>query len=234
MGQFLYFLTDCRTAKDAGLGYALEDKCALADMQGPTGKGGVILSRDATAIRFDAEWKESGSQEWLERGDGRVWIGMNTADPPMALTLERAEMLPGEPLPMAAGGMWQVPRLRMYVAEHGLVTALPQRMRRSKGQWCDGGVLEEWQAADQLGEELLELVVRFYEESESPLAKLSVAEAAGYVSRILRINYRVTDDELGLLGVLPTDSRLIDALRYAIDYDTAEADLLGKLGALAE
>lgn len=233
MGQFVYFLTDCREPKAAGLAYALSDACSIADMVGPTGKPGVLASQQADAIRYDPDWKESKSQEWLERADGRVWIGINTADPPTAPELEKPDRLPGELLPMADGHLWQVPRLRMYVAEHGLVVALPQRMRRDKGRWIDGEVLDQWKAADALGENLLELVLSLHEpDGKGKLATLKICEAADYVSRILAINYRVTADELGLMGAVPTDERLIAALRYAIDYDTAEADLLGKLAAL--
>jgi hypothetical protein len=233
MGQFIYFAADGSRKPDlCGLTYAFPGNFSTSEMAGPNGLPGIFFSVDADAIRFDQEWETTGTQEWVEREDGKVWIGFNTSSPPTAAELAKPKQVTGRAMPLVEGGEWIVPRLRMYVAEHGFAVALPQRIRRSKGKWYDGEVLPEWREADQLAEELLDLLVQFDAEC-NPFGKMRMIDAAEYASRILAVNYRVTADELGAMGALPMDERLRDVLHFAIDYQAAEDDVLKKLEALA-
>lgn len=219
MTQFAYFHAGNRPDWATLLPYVFGDKApAECEMRGPEGLGGHFASLEAGSIRYTPD-----QQEWYERGDG-LWIGMNTARPPHASDLQRPKIVAGSNVDLATY-TWHVPRLRCYMAEHGWTTAMPLRMKRVRGQWTSDGVLPEVEALDSLGVELVDRMLMVHNAGLDPDASvgLSWSEAADLVSRVLAVNYRVSADELGMLGALATDDRLGAVLRFATDFDAALA-----------
>lgn len=231
MSQFVYFTTT-RGKPDLaelGLAYAMEAPHRAEIDGGPGGGAGVLLSHAADGLFYAPD-----RQHVTPLREG-VWMLWDRLQAPRPTDLARTEQLAGEWVTLADGQPWLAPRLRVYAGEYGFQCALPRRLARASGAWVDGAVLEEWAAADALGEELLDHMIRRFADGRRPdvAADLTWAEAADLVARVLAINYRVSADELAALGALATDQRLGDVLRVAIDYETAEADALGKLRALA-
>ena len=231
MGQFVYFVPGPRRPlAECGLSHAFEVGPASAEADGPGGAG-VMYSAEAEAIRYDPVWQETETQDWVEREDG-VWVGVSQLAHPTPADLFRSRQMPGEAMLLDDGQAWIVPRLRVYLSECGFAVAMPQRKRRTKQGWIPQEILPEWQAADAVAEELLDRMVRVHAsdtESSPDIARtLTVGDGLRLVSKVLRINYRVDEYELGLLGSLASNDRLVAVLRSAIDYDTAEADVLGK------
>jgi len=213
MSQFVYF------APSAEMLPRSFGKSA-SHMRGPGDQDGVFRSDDPECIRYSPE-----HQEWVERADG-VWVGVNTDRPlPSSIDLARGEMLPGPLILLADGCVWQVPRLRVHSGQYGWLVALPARLRYEAGEWRVGEVLPEHKAADSLGERLLKRMMDAHAaiDSPDPAHNLTIAEAAGLVAEVLSLNYRVGAEELSLTGALPTDARLAEVLREAVDYDAAEA-----------
>lgn len=221
MTQFVYFTTDKSKAPD----YA--GPCS-ARMKGPGDQEGLFLSADADSIRYLPD-----QQEWIERADG-VWVGVNRDRPmPTPDGLAKPKQLPGPEVTLADGNRWVVSQLRVFASEHGWAVAVPTRMKLVDGEWQSGEVLPEFADADALGEDLLARMLAAYESIENPDATdgMTFADAAGYVARVLAVNYRVGPEELSLLGALPMDGRLGEVLRAATDYDSAEAWVEKKLAA---
>lgn len=233
MGQFVYFISGkYRPPEECGLGYAFEEGPARGEIaKGPNGQAGVLLSVDGAACRYVEDPTE---QVWIDTANPDVFIGYELANKPTPTDLKRSRVPQiADAIKLADNQVWEVPQLRLWMDHFGFVVALPTRPMRSGGQWLEGQVLPEWEHADEVANRILAKMLELADQGSDPDAGVgwSFADAMDMVSDVLAINYRVSADELGLLGTLGKDDRLATVIRLASDYERAEVAALKKIKA---
>ena len=220
MSQFLYFIAGKKKLEEAGLAYAFDETPAYAESKGPGGREGVMLCNDPDAIRYSQD-----DQEWLQI-NADAWVGCEKENRPEPQDLKREKWLPGDNVKLLDGA-WEVPRLQVFVdGNAGFSLALPGRAIWKEGAWQLGEVTDAYADADDL---LRDLMARMQSAEQGDASgSMSFTDGLDYAARILKVNYRVSQPELSLLGSLPTDERLIDIVHIATDYKSAFEHFLGK------
>lgn len=82
----------------------------IADtMRGPDGGRGQLFCLSGPGMRLGYRPSE---QTWRKCAGGRFWLGWYENEVPGPKTLARRSMVPGIPVPLAGGTLWQVPIAR--------------------------------------------------------------------------------------------------------------------------
>lgn len=254
MANFLLFVpgvagADPEILRRIGLGDLLVDGgVSFADCQrGPSGRAGVLCWMDSRhrplennlPIRYrpeELEWTASVEDDG--RPAGRFWIGIDPARLPDHDALIRRRPYPGFSLGDAAGRLWTIPDSTRAVT-------VPRRRASGKIEWEDSPDLEPYVEAcrdvrenmvrELAIEELLPQIV------ESPTPDdvidtlvnaddprvITVTEGADIVYRGLRLNYRLTDELIDMLGILDSQV-LVRGICLAIGLPQLHADVNAK------
>ncbi|MBN1126922.1 MAG: hypothetical protein JXA82_18110 [Sedimentisphaerales bacterium] len=215
--RFLYFIPNMQTVtaevlKDTGLSQILEEPiCQRSPTLGPEHAMGVLLSMNRSRdVIFDPN-----RQRWTPSIDKTYWIGLDNETPPAPHELAREEMLAGHKVILGDGNEWLVPVARQVSGG----CALPRSLSiGADGQAVTGAVIGKlasfWKQVEALWDDTLILLdMREGEPALTLTDRLKLAVQA------LSLNYRVTLDEVVLLGLLDTDSlqKVLDAV---IDWPT--------------
>ena len=221
MAGFLYFFPDL-----AGYHSDTVAQCGLSDLlrpgnhgaretsAGPGGKRGVVL---ATKPLCEPIGYQPERQTWSECADGKFWLGYENDAKPTPADLIRRSAVVGYPIELADGQEWMIPAARVNDGTAG--TMLPQsisldaqgkRLYRTLPKY-DRLAAYAVQAFDGLRHATLdegdEVAV------DEDFKWLACVEALG-------TNYRVTQWEVGALGILtrqlydPVLSALVDFPAY--------------------
>lgn len=229
MAAFIYFVEGVTKPQDAGLGYAFDESPPKTECKsGPDGKSGWLHSTDPDCLRYLPD-----SQEWTRISDS-VYVGRDKNATIVPYGLIRKDVVPGEDILLADDNAWHVPRLRVFMGEHGFQTVFPRRLKRKDGEWVLGEVLALHEEADKLGSELLEKMMTLHNDGNDPDVQQVIVredEAADYATRLLAMNYRVGPEELGMLGCLATSTLLGQILSTATDYKNGQDWALKKVQA---
>jgi len=223
MAAFLYFLPNRAgaTASDlaeVGLASVL-DMRGLATREtasGPGGHGGIIVSLGKPSdVRFDPE-----AQEWRACNDGAYFLGWFRDTPPTPDDLAREDSIPGHKVALSDGGEWVVPMATSPVQP----APVPRRLSiDASGNWQQqietrfAGLCERAERAWELFQRdvgLIELA-----EGETPSELMPEEEQTALAVEALAVNYRVSQWEVGYLGLLSTTNRL-EILKALFDWPT--------------
>jgi hypothetical protein len=170
--------------------------------KGPGDHSGTLVAFMGQTLDIVKEYDEH-AQEWLEAppdgelARGRYWIGYVKARKPSAGDLQRAKLIPGEPVCLDDGQAWIVPcshyapRHRTRDRETGQETFIVKDEHREWVEWSN------------------ELFDQILSEGFPPLSggeySIHVPYGLKYASLTLSKNYRVNMDVLDLLKVIPED-----------------------------
>lgn len=192
---------------------------------GPGGKSGIVIASGGDVPRYDA-----AKQTWSRRfGQEGSYVGCWNDNRPGPEQLARKEQLPGAELRFLDGKMWLVPVLRQWRDKEDRVvfaTALPTILQRSPltGRLVSGAVVLPLQS---LWSRSCEIASALISQSKGGSLTIDTDELDGYIADLLAVNYRVTLDEISLLGLLDID--LYRKILFAsLDWDRMRA-LVGNL-----
>lgn len=198
MGGFLYFFPGIRNSGDVtpellaecGLSNVFDkpgfDACHCAS--GPNGGPGVTTApRDLGGPACQYARNE---QTWTECADGKFWLGHYELPKPADLL--RANPVDAFIVPLADKQLWTVPVARAHPGS--LNCTLPTVTRlKSNGEHIHE-IMGEFVPLMKLAQSVLPMLTQ--DEPEDPMLYWRVAVAA------LATNYRVTQWEVGALGIL--------------------------------
>ena len=180
---------------------------------GPGKQTGLVLTyRDADGQVDGRMGYYAAQQEWQSFLDGKLWIGIDTANPPTPEQLRRKRQHRGYPIELADGDQWQIPIIRrpdgssllptdMYVDDAG---ELQQPLKRQ--------YLTYW-------EESAEVADWFFSENGSGSfggESFSAKKALSLAVRALSLNYRFGDREQAVLRILDSET-YIAVLGFSVD-----------------
>jgi len=176
--------------------------------RGPGDRSGVILcyqGRDGQLPRRLGYYPDE--QAWLEVGDGRYWLGHDTADPPTADDLQRpGRRHPGYFLDSDCG-RWVVPVIRRPDDTTDLPRDLYQDLRTGElHQPLKAAYHDYW---EETGEVLAFLRLKEDPGDEPRRVEIPMARALDLAVRALGLNYRFGQAEQALLRVIDADNLLL-------------------------
>jgi hypothetical protein len=212
---FLYYLPNVDAAgpeviAEAGLTYALPPDRPITHTKvqanGPDNGRGVLvadgkLEPALVRIRPEVVWTKGGV----------VWIGHDPENLATPESLLRVDPLPGDLVRMADQREWIIPKARAWSGDEsaaGWVAMLPTVGKLDdEGKWTSGGIVKRYQ-------HLWDLAARWFdsrldslggqEDEERELAGYTVAEMFDAVCELLVANYRLSRQEVSILGLLDT------------------------------
>lgn len=193
---------------------------------GPGGQPGLLVGQDGPGdFRHVAT-----EQTWVPRfGYPGTYVGIWNDHRPTAAELKRNEMVAGLKVQMLDGDKWIVPLLREWREQDESVVyrvALPCVLQRCQqtGAFVEGDVIltfrDLWHRSCAIADDLLA-------QGKEGHVTLESIEFDRFVSGLLAVNYRVTGDEIGLLGLL-NNELYREVLFAALDWHRLMA-LLGNL-----
>lgn len=216
MTGFLYYLPRTIEPPEHLTGEPMS-RCGVS--RGPDGAPGTLIVPDCDAMpRFRVDL---AAQTWMQCG--AWWLGYETAAPPTASLLRRAQQIAGHAVTLGDGGAWVVPLAVVVQFVEDRITRgthLPQSLRLgAEGQWVSQ-ILPQYLGVSHAAEQMYQHLI-----GQGPAP--SVAEAASIAADALSVNYRVTAWECSALGLLTTEN-LADVLRALVDWPVIEAWLAEK------
>ena len=233
--MFLYFLPgepkppDRERIAAAGLEYAFDD---LAEMVagtisgngGPDGQAGVVIVAKRTDGRVGYY---PDAQTWRKIPGSDAWIGYVTDDRPKPADLLRSKVIDGHEVELGDGHRWLVPIASQATEENGEYTgnvcALTVGLTRdTDGRWVRGEVAPKYRSLWNLAEPCWDALVRGV---EGALRDSLPAQGEAAVA-VLSGNYRLSDTEVDLLGLLD-DQNVTEILLALVDWPTV-TELLKK------
>ena len=233
--MFLYFLPgepkvpDRERIAAAGLQYAFDDldemvPGTISGNGGPDGNPGVVIAAKRTAGRVGYY---PDVQTWQQIPGSEAWIGYVTAEPPKPADLLRSKPIAGHEVELGDGQRWLVPIASQATEKEGEyagnVCALTVGlMRDSDGRWVRGEVADKHKSLWDLAEPCWDALVRG---TEGPLRDSLPAQGEAAVA-VLSGNYRLSDTEVDLLGLLD-DKNVTEILLALVDWPTV-TELLKK------
>ncbi len=145
MSQFLYYNPGQPPADDltawglSHLGKASELARSGSEVPGPDGGSGRLYAiNDSVRIRYLPD-----KQTWRKAPGGKFWAGFDHDARPTPQSLLLADALPGVPVKLLDGNVWDVLQARRYT-EKGLTHALPRRLTLDEsGKWIQGDVTKD-------------------------------------------------------------------------------------------
>ncbi len=208
MGHITYFLPGAHEQMPAtgimssGLSHAIDpDRDSRRPThRGPNGGPGLLLAHGGIP---DC----SPSMVWHAPADGDPtwWIGWDPAKAPTAKDMARPEQFTGHPV-MLAGEAWMVPVARF--ASGG--TQFPRRLVRQAGVFAAGDVEAEYRA-------LWDAACRIWDALTGEADAIELPDAAAIACQALACNYRVSEVEVDLLGLLNT-ARTLEVCKALADW----------------
>lgn len=240
MAHLLYFWEDRSTAtRDdvtaAGLGYALGDGLSFGECRsiGPGGRGGICMCRTAERFGYYPE-----RQKWRaipsDKGLG-LWCGYWLESPPKPEELERPKLLPGFPVTLLDGCLYQAPAAyewretdeRMLWSE-----SLPASAElNAKGEWARGPVRPEYRRLWEIATGVWDV---YYGGGNPTDRTIAASDARTMAAEVLAVNYRLTKWEVALLGLFDDPPNIaIEILRATIGQPTVEAWMQKKRNSVA-
>jgi hypothetical protein len=209
MRRFLYFIpevgaADTRTLARCGLlsrftshGGILIEHGVTPLANGPAGSG-VIVSAGAQPPDYAPQ-----RQRWMI--GKQFWVGLETPDmPPRPADLEREIGISGVELTLNDSQAWRIPVVRRWNREAlqhvpNLPTSLTPELVDGKYTY-KRQVSPEYQPIDALAERLW---AGFHSNKT-----LTINQAFADASTLLAVNYRLGEEEAGMLGLLDGDTAL--------------------------
>ena len=176
-------------------------QCRQVHANGPDGGSGVIIAHQAAAGSADSDQiigMQADSQTWVACKDGDFWLGRRRGWSPTPNDLERPRgsgFTAGYDVPLGDGQIWTVPTVRKI----GRVAALPQSMQMdlATGEF-QLAILQRYAAAWEASGEIFDHVFS--------TRGLLWARAFKLCVDMLSLNYRVSEYEVSLLGLITTDN----------------------------
>jgi len=224
MSQFVYFIpgTDAEAKTDALIDAAgLTSRFEQVHGQrmtvyfkfwpmGPDGKSGLAISAAPCSETFDAE-------TMIVLECAKYHVLYHTSARPGAADLERLVELAGYEIVLADGGKWKIPLLRRWdEVKEAFVAALPSRImpriRDGVGriERCTDVRYAELEKLAMIFEEAIVLGVVW------PLQDMFFAAVS-----LLKVNYRVDEAEIGVLGLL-NDDLCLTMIGLSVDLPTLQ------------
>lgn len=230
--MFLYYLAGSKKqaltieeARAAGLGHAFDDAGggprAAPTRKGPDGKAGLLVATPAATgkVLFDP-----AAQAWRRVPGSDLWVGLPNGATVRPEQLARRERFDGQPVELADGQAWLIPRL-VGVLEHR-PSSVPRRFDLDEAGEPVVTVHERYRdLVERAWPHWLEFVGELGEQP-APTVKDSLDLAAD----ALALNYRLSRFEaIAVLRLFDT-AALTRVRRALIDADAIEADLAARAG----
>lgn len=185
-----------------GLGHAfVRTVTSRATDAGPGGAAGVLVSALDLPIHYSPD-----KQTWRRLPTTDIWFGWDATVGPDKY--ERESQLRGEAVRFSDGREWIVPTARDF-ADGRLYCALPMayQLQDDGVTWGPSGVLPQYQ---RYWERSLELAEKWFH-ADQRLA-ITFNDMFEFVADGLSLNYRLSRLEIGVLGLLSSDSELFRAV----------------------
>lgn len=188
--------------REHGLGHAfVQTVTSRVVDRGPGGNSGVLISALDLPIHYSPD-----NQTWRKLPTQEIWFGWDDTVGPDRYA--RETQLRGESVQFSDGKEWVIPTARDF-AEGRLFCALPMAYQlQEDGQtWGPNGVLTKYQ---KYWDRSLELAEKWFHADQ----RLSITfnDMFEFVAEGLSINYRLSRLEIGVLGLLSSDSELFRAV----------------------
>ncbi len=194
---------------------------------GPGEKPGYVLHDNSFGgtPRYEKE-----KQVWVPRfGFPGTYVGYWKDSPPGPNELKREKIVAGQPVELLDGQRWVVPLLREWREQDDQIPfeiKLPRVLSRDEdtGRLVMGDVVRPfrdlWQNSCAIADELLE-------QFKGGKVVIDTDQLDSFVAALLGLNYRVSLDEIGLLGLLDF-ARYHEIVLCALDWHRLR-ELLGNL-----
>lgn len=221
MAAFLYFTEKTDTIKDYRYAFDSDPQKVEVFAKGPNGGKGFMW--------FDRRWtnqiervRPNDGIEWHKIGDA-VWCGCYQDDTPTPADLLVDDPIPGEGVLLGDGNEWLIPKARRF-EESGFVCALPRQYKYVDGRWARASVLERhkdlWEACEKWDQAIN------VSESDGESTTVVIDEIFEIVMPAIRTNYRVSDHEVSILGLVTEENfhRICFAM---VDLSTAKKKYQG-------
>lgn len=226
MYGFLYFadgfhnpITDeALAALDLSYAFTSRPMHGVIEGRTPSGGAGTIIGSQRLMPGGELAYRPD-AQTWRKRpGDDCVWVGYWNDHKPTPEGLARKKQLPGELVKLADGNAWRVPRLMAYEDGSGFAVDLPCYADLDvNGQWCNGGVAEEFATAASFAERIYEGMIKA-ELGQAP--RLTSQEVLSMSVQLLQLNYCIGDIEAAMLRLFKVEAALRDVVKAAADWKT--------------
>lgn len=223
MAGFLYFTPTSMSpslgkVREWGLGYAFASPPLCREVQGatPNGEKGYVFGDskrvgDRVKLGEGQTWRKIPGREGMQE----VWVGYWNDAKPTPADLARSEQLAGYALKLADGNEWQVPVVRAYDVDAGLVVPLLPTLYDldDKGQLTKGEIAAAHRWLWDLTEPAWKAMI--VEGDMSDQAMLSIA------AKLIGANYAVDVVELAaMLQVFSPQLSPCGIVALALDYTT--------------
>lgn len=207
-GQFLYYIPGDKHpgkmfgADDRsrfGLENILPDKnLGAVDCDGPDGKRGLVVLHKVKGSEQKHRYRKD-HQDWVEWGD--YWVGLDREFKPEPSDLQRDRLIGGWITRLGDGNGWAIP----VAKRHGNVEPfVPVTVSMGRDGQLVRKLHPEFREFVETGDRLLSLWLHaqgWVEEGEEPPEDFTPEERYRIAANALAINYRVSDAEIGLLGL---------------------------------
>jgi hypothetical protein len=228
MSQPIYFLPGVRDTQFANVAQAravlaergLTDVFADVPLEkmphfeppgrGPGDKAGTLVTYQTVAGDIPPRWGfYPDEQEWSEVND-ELWLGIDTARPPVPDDLKRRKQYGGYSLELGDGNQWTVPVVRRPDGSSELPTSM---------SWdATGAYTEPIKAAYRgIWERVQPVASWLYRESDEAILR---SEALRICIDVLALNYRFSAAEQRVLSLIDSETYLL-ILAAAVDLPRA-------------
>tara|TARA_B100000029_G_scaffold513941_1_gene615023 strand:+ start:1546 stop:2250 length:705 start_codon:yes stop_codon:yes gene_type:complete len=222
--QFLYFVPTKNTETLQDLLYAFESTPIDREILrgGPNGGRGFLYVDSAAAHKIAQITYDPKVQTWRKFPGKDIWVGYFNDNPPTPSELIRKDVIDGYNVNLGDGNSWKIPTCR-YFGETGYTPALPQVMDIDEdGNWTVGNIVAKHKKLWDVSCQWFDLVASFgLDEGEGAEVDMSVADVADACVVALGTNYRVSIVEVGLLGLLTSETRTA-VMNSTIDFQAVE------------
>jgi hypothetical protein len=194
---------------------------------GPGGKKGLVLCDDS---RGQTPTFNPEGQRWVKRfGFPGTYVGIDNSSPPSPQMLAKETALPGVDVTLLDGQRWTIPLLRQWRESDEKILfdcQLPTVLERDQktGRMVSGPVIHPlrslWERSCEIADDLMD-------QMQGGQMRFDSDALDGFIGDLFSINYRLTLDEIGLLGLLDV-SLYSDVLFAALDWHQLRA-LVGNL-----
>lgn len=226
MRGFLYFLPHARQSdmpgnlSQWGLSHLVDDDTTIHSRQAIRGPGasqdpGFVIGSSANfepeQVKHDPEkitWQKF-PQVWPRaKGRAEPWIGWYEQHQPGEGDLRRTNQISGQRLKSADGQSWLIPHARV-ITEDGPRANLPLSftLDDETGDWVAGQVLpryrELWKHANACLEAMIQAADEAAREGKEQWG-WTIPDHRPLIEEAFKVNYRVSEMELAVLGLLVT------------------------------
>jgi len=160
-------------------------------IRGPDGGRGMLFALRRPGARLGFRPSE---QEWRKCAGGQVWLGWYHDAVPEPKMLQRAEMIPGLPIPLANGAIWTVPIARGELGNATIPSLLGLDTDGNATQVVLPGYRDLVAAAAEVAD-AFDMNAGLFELPEERLVAIAI--------EALSVNYHVAEWELRALEALP-------------------------------